>query len=140
MADFSEQQVATRLLELENEGLADRRAELTGERWLSLIHDQETGRAYVLQHGLDRTEGGVVPPDTEFWEYPTFAAAERAYLQILNEAEQSDELVEEDSEEGLGDIEVDGAEVRDVYAAYDQDPLVQDPTGAPEGPERPEKL
>jgi hypothetical protein len=138
MADFSEQQVAARLLELENQGLADRRAELTGEHWLSLIHDQESGRAYVLRHGYDDTEGAEVPPDTEFWEYPTFAAAERVYLRMLAAARRHDELVDEDSEEGLGDIEVDGAEMRDLYDAVDEDPLVQDPTGAPEGPDRSE--
>jgi hypothetical protein len=135
MADFSDQQVEVRLLELENQGQADRRAELTGQRYLSLIHDEETGRGYVLQHGPDRMEGAEVPPDTEFWEYPTFEAAERTYLVMLREAEERDELVDEDSDEGIGDIEVDGAEVRDMYSAYDEDPLVRNPTGAPPGPE-----
>src|SRR5260370_29687434 len=95
----SEQQMETRLLELENQGLADRRAELTGERWLSLIHDQESGRAYVLRHGVDETDGDEVPPDTEFWEYPTLDEAERTYLDILGEAADAGELVEEDSDE-----------------------------------------
>jgi hypothetical protein len=133
MPDDSEQQMETRLLELENQGLADRRAELTGERWLSLIHDQESGRAYVLRHGVDETDGEEVPPDTEFWEYPTFDEAERTYLDILGEAADAGELVDEDSDEGVGDTEVDGAELRDEYSADDDDPLIASETGAPEG-------
>ena len=136
MADYSEQQIETRLLELESQGLADRRAELADERWLSLIHDQDSGRAYVLRHGVDETDGEEVPPATEFWEYPTFEAAERTYLQILAEARAAGEVVDEDSDEGLGDIAVDGAELRDVSSAEDDDPLVTDEAGAPRGPER----
>ena len=86
MAQRSEEQIIDRLFTLENEGMADRRAELTGERFLSLIHDPASGRAY--------------------------------------EARQAGELVEEDSDEGLGDEEVDGAELHDVYFADDDDPLV----------------
>jgi hypothetical protein len=136
MADNSEQQIETRLLELENQGLADRRAELVDERWLSLIHDQESGRAYVLRHGVDETEGGEVPPDTEFWVYPTFEEAERTYLEILGEARAAGELVDEDSGEGLGDSEVDGAELRNLYQDEDEDTLVVDEAGAPRGPDR----
>ena len=131
MADYSEQQIETRLLELENQGLADRRAELSGDRWLSLIHDQDSGRAYVLRHGVDETEGGEVPPDTEFWAYPTYEEAERVYLQILEEAGEEAELVDEDSDEGIGDTEVDGAELRDLNAAEEDDPLVSDEAGRP---------
>src|SRR5215831_4404220 len=104
--------------------MADQRAELTGERFLSLIHDPDSGTAYVFRHGLDDTEGSEVPEGTEFWEYDTAEQAERAYAQLLTEARQSGELVEEDSDEGLGDEEVDGAELRDVYSADDDDPLV----------------
>ena len=124
MAQRSEEQIIDRLFALENEGMADQRAELTGERFLSLIHDPDSGRAYVFQHGLDDTEGAEVPEGTEFWEYDTAEQAERAYAQLLTEARQSGELVEEDSDEGLGDEEVDGAELRDVYSADDDDPLV----------------
>jgi len=55
VAQRSEEQIIDRLLALENEGMADRRAELTDERFLSLIHDPDSGRAYVFQHGLDDT-------------------------------------------------------------------------------------
>jgi hypothetical protein len=113
-----------RLFALENEGMADQRAELTGERFLSLIHDPDSGRAYVFQHGLDDTEGAEVPEGSEFWEYGSVEQAERAYQQLLTDARESGELVEEDSEEGLGDQEVDGAELRDVYSAEEDDSLV----------------
>jgi hypothetical protein len=124
VAQRSEEQIIDRLFELENEGMADQRTELTGERFLSLIHDPDTGRAYVFQHGLDETEGSEVPEGTEFWEYRDPEQAERAYGQLLAEARQAGEVVEEDSEEGLGDEEVDGAELHDVYSADDDDPLV----------------
>jgi hypothetical protein len=131
MEERSEEQVISRLFELENGGQAAQRAELTGERFLSLIQDSANGQAYVFQHGLDDTEGAEVPAGTEFWEYPTWDEAERAYAQLLNEDRQTGDLVEVDSEEGLGDSETDGAEVRDLYSASDDDLLI----GSGEDPE-----
>ncbi len=124
MDELSEEQIIDRLLGLENDGEADRRAELTGERFLSLIEDPDTGRGYVLRHGVDETGGAEVPEGTEYWEYPRMDEAERVYDQLLAEARQSGELVEEDSEEDLGDSETAGAEVRDRYSADDDDSLV----------------
>ncbi|HEY8761941.1 MAG TPA: hypothetical protein VIP52_13635 [Candidatus Dormibacteraeota bacterium] len=125
MEERSEEQVISRLFELENDGQAAQRAELTGERFLSLIQDSANGRGYVFLHALDETEGAEVPPGTEYWEYPNWDEAERAYAQLLEEDRQAGELVATDSEEGLGDSEVDGAEVRDRYSAIDEDPLVE---------------
>jgi hypothetical protein len=125
MEERSEEQVISRLFDLENAGQAAQRAELSGERFLSLIQDPVNGLGYVFQHGLDETEGAEVPPGTEFWEYPTWGEAERAYVQLLNEDRQAGELVETDSEEGLGDSDTDGAEVRDRYSASDEDSLVE---------------
>ena len=124
MEERSEEQTISRLFELENGGQAAQRAELTGERFLSLIQDPD-GHAYVFQHGLDETEGAEVPPGTEFWDYPTFEEAQRAYAELLEEDRQAGELVEVDSEEGLGDSESGGAEVRDRYSASDEDPLIE---------------
>lgn len=124
MEERSEEQVISHLFDLENDGRAAQRAELTGERFLSLIQDPANGRGYVFQHGLDETEGAEVPPGTEFWEYPTWDEAERAYTQLLNEDRRTGELVETDSEEGLGDSDTDGAEVRDRYSASDEDLLI----------------
>jgi hypothetical protein len=124
MEEKSEEQIITRLFELENGGQAARRAELSGERFLSLIQDPDTGKAYVFRHGLDETEGVEVPPDTELWEYQTFDEASRAFDQLLAESGQAGELVEDDSEEGIGDSETGGAEVRDRYSASDGDDLV----------------
>jgi hypothetical protein len=122
----SEEQVISRLFELENEGQAERRAELSGERFLSLLEDPDNGRGYVFRHGLDETEGAEVPPGTEYWEYATAEEAQQAYAQLLGEARQSGELVEEDSDEGLGDSETGGAEVRDRYSASDEDELIEE--------------
>ena len=125
MEERSEEQVISRLFHLENGGQAAQRAELTQERFLSLIQDPDNGRAYVFQHGLDETEGAEVPPGTEFWDYPTFDEAQRDYAQLLEEDRQAGELVEVDSEEGLGDSETGGAEVRDRYSASDEDLLIE---------------
>jgi len=126
MTQPSEEQIINRLLELENSEDVDRRAELLGERYLSLIHDPASNRSYILQHGTDDTEGAEVPPGTEFWEYADQAEAERAYEQLLGEARRSGDLVEDDSLEGIGDAETAGAEMRDRYSALDEDPLVRD--------------
>jgi hypothetical protein len=124
MEERSEEQVVSRLFDLENDGQAAQRAELSGERFLSLIQDPDSGRGYVFQHALDETEGAEVPPGTEFWEYPTLDEAQRAYAQLLDEDRRAGELVETDSEEGIGDSDAGGAEVRDRYSASDEDPLV----------------
>jgi hypothetical protein len=124
MQERSEEQIISRLFELENGGRAERRAELSDERFLSLIHDPDRALAYVFQHGTDESEGAEVPPGTEFWEYPTLEEASRAYDQLLAESGQAGELVEVDSEEEVGDSETDGAEVRDRYSASDEDLLI----------------
>jgi hypothetical protein len=124
MEERSEEQVISRLFDLENGGQAAQRAELSGERFLSLIQDPDNGRGYVFQHGLDETEGAEVPPGTEFWEYPNLDEAERAYAQQLGEDRQAGEVVETDSEEGIGDSDTSGAEVRDRYSASDEDLLI----------------
>ena len=124
MQERSEEQIISRLFELENGGQAERRTELSEERYLSLINDADRSRAYVFQHGMDETEGAEVPPGTEFWEYPTLDEATRAYDQLLAESGRAGEVVEVDSEEGIGDSETDGAEVRDRYSASDEDLLI----------------
>ena len=124
MQERSEEQIISRLFELENGGQAERRTELTDERFLSLIHDPDRARAYVFQHGTDESEGAEVPPGTEFWEYSTLEEATSAYNQLLAESGRAGEVVEEDSDEGIGDSETDGAEVRDRYSASDEDLLI----------------
>lgn len=126
MQERSENEIVSRLLELENEGQAERRVELSGERYLSLLHDPDTGRAYVFRHGVDDTEGAELPPDTEFFEYPNIAEAERAFDQQLAESRSAGEIVDEDSTDDVGDFETQGAEMRDVFADSD-DELERDP-------------
>ena len=124
MSERSEEQIISRLFELENEGQADQRAQLTDDRFLSLIHDPTSGNAYVFRHGTDATEGAEVPEGTEFWDYPDREQAERTYAQLLGEAKAAGEVVEEDSDEGIGDSATDGAEIRDHYSANDDDDQV----------------
>ncbi|HEY1421751.1 MAG TPA: hypothetical protein VGG90_13715 [Candidatus Dormibacteraeota bacterium] len=124
MEDKSEEQVLSRLFELEADGQSERRAELSGQRFISLIQDPDTGRGFILQHGLDETEGAEIPPGTEFYEYPTWPEAERAFDQLLAEAGGAGEVVEDDSTEGIGDSESGGAEVRDQYSADDDDAVL----------------
>lgn len=129
--DDGEEALEARLFELENQDLADRRAALTDDRWLSLIHDQTSDAAYVFRHGVDSTEGGAIPTDAEIWTYDTFGDAERAYAALLGEAQAAGEVVDpEDEDEELGDHEVDGAEMRDVYDDQDNDELVVEPEPA----------
>jgi len=124
LQERSEEQIISRLFELENSGEAERRAELSDQRFISLIHDPDRARAYVFQHGTDESEGAEVPPGTEFWEYPTLEEASRAYDQLVAESGRAGELVEVDSEAEVGDSETDGAEVRDRYSASDEDLLI----------------
>lgn len=122
----------SRLLELENEGLADRRTALVGERYLSLVQVPETGRAYVYRHGVDNTEGAELP-EGELFEYPNANAASDAYDQLLQEHAAAGEVVEEDSNEDEGDFETGGAEIRDEYSDTD-DPLTRDNSLSEEEP------
>jgi hypothetical protein len=126
MQERSEEQILSRLMELENEGQSERRALLSGERFLSLLHDPDNGRSYILRHGSDDTEGAEIPAGTEFFEYQQPAEAQRAFEQLLAESRQAGELVEDDSAEGIGDFETAGAEIRDLYADTD-DELTRDP-------------
>src|SRR5205823_932264 len=127
MQERSEEQIISRLLELENDGQAERRAQLTGERYLTLLHDPDSGRSYIVRHGSDSTEGAEIPQNTEFYEYPATDVAQRAYDQLLDESRRAGELVEDDSSEGIGDFESGGAEIRDLYADSDEDELTRDP-------------
>jgi len=122
MQERSEEQILSRLFELENAGQAERRVELDGERFISLIHDPDDGRGYVLRHGVDETEGAEIPEGTEFWEYPTAQEAESAFDQLVAESTAEGAVVEEDdSTEDVGDFESGGAEVRDLYSDADTD-------------------
>jgi hypothetical protein len=126
MQERSEEQIISRLLELENDEQAERRVRLRGEKYLSLLHDPDDGRSYILRHGTDETEGAEIPADTEFYEYPTADVAQRAFQQMVKESRRAGQVVEEDSTDDLGDFETSGAEIRDLYADVDEDELTQD--------------
>src|SRR5689334_18600093 len=101
MQERSEEQIISRLLELENDDQAERRVRLRGERYLSLLHDPDDGRSYILRHGTDETEGAELPADTEFYEFPTADVAERAFEQMVDESRRAGQVVEEDSTDDL---------------------------------------
>lgn len=124
MQERSEEQILSRLLELENGGQAERRVRLEGESYISLIHDPDSGRGYVLRHGVDDTEGAEVPEGSEFFEYPTPQQAEQAFDQLVSESAAEGQVVEDDSTDDEGDFETGGAEIRDMYSDEDTDPLV----------------
>jgi hypothetical protein len=126
VGERSEEQIISRLLDLENDEGAERRVRLTGERYLSLLHDPDNGRSYVLRHGVDDTEGAEIPEDTEFFEYPNADEAQRAYAELLRAARRAGQIVEEDSTDDLGDFESSGGEIRDLYADESEDELVRD--------------
>ena len=122
----SENEIVSRLLELENDEQVERRVRLSGERYLSLLQDPDNGRSYVFRHGVDNFDGADVAPDTEFYEYPTIDVARSAFNQFLGEAKRAGTVIEEDSTDDLGDLESSGAEIRDLYADVDEDELTQD--------------
>jgi len=124
MQERSEEQILSRLLELENSGQAERRVELDGEQFISLIHDPDSRRGYVLKHGTDETEGAEIPAGTEFWEYPTAQEAEQAFEQLVAESAGEGAVIEEDATDDVGDFESGGAEVRDLYSDSDTDPQI----------------
>lgn len=144
MQERSEEQILSRLLDLENAGQAERRVELDGQTYIALIHDPDSTRGYVLKHDVDETEGVEIPEGTEFWEYPTAQEAEKAFEQLVAESAREGAVVEDDATDDIGDIESGGAEVRDLYSDNDtdlqidtlgaDDPMIQrdDVTGDPE--------
>jgi hypothetical protein len=124
MQERSEEQIISRLLELENGGQAERRVELDGQTFIALIHDPDNSRGYVLKHGVDETEGAEIPAGTEFWEYPTAAEAEQAFEQLVAESAREGAVVEDDATDDVGDFESGGADMRDLYSDSDTDPLI----------------
>lgn len=127
MEDRSENQIVSRLLELENGDQAERRVRLSGERYLSLLEDPDSGRSYVFRHGVEDVGASAeVPEGTEFFEYDTIDVARHAFNELLGEAKRAGTVVEEDSTDDLGDFESSGAEIRDLYADVDEDELTQD--------------
>lgn len=124
MQERSENQILSHLLELDNTGQAERRVRLVDESYLSLINDPETGRGFVLRHGVDETEGAEIPAGSEFYEYPSVQQAQQAFEQLVSESAAEGEVTEDDSTDDEGDFETSGAEIRDLYSDQDEDPLV----------------
>jgi hypothetical protein len=106
--DRLDQRELAQLWHLENEGRADRRAELEGERFVSLFTDVLGGRSFVFEHGAEDAADDVSVGDAEFEQYDTAEQARIAYGERIREAREQGTLVDDSSEEDLGDAIVDG--------------------------------
>ena len=124
MQERSEEQIISRLFGLENEGQAERRAELSGENYLSLIHDPDSGRGYVLKHGIDETEGAEVPPGTEFWEYPTLMRPRGPTTSCSRSPDRRVSWSKTIPRKASATPRPPVPEVRDRYSASDEDLLI----------------
>lgn len=140
MQERSENQILSHLLELDNTGQAERRVRLVDESYLSLINDPETGRGFVLRHGMDDTEGAEIPAGSEFYEYPSVQQAQLAFEKLLSESAAEGEVTEDDSTDDEGDFETSGAEIRDLYSDQDEDPLVHTGDLSEDGEEPPNTI
>jgi hypothetical protein len=124
--EMSDQQIVTQLWELENNEDADRRAELTGGQFLSLLKDKLNDRSHVFRHGIDET-GGLDAGDAEFWEYETGDEAERVFNQLLSQAARTGRLVDPDSDSEMGDFETAGPELRGTASDTTDSLAVEEP-------------
>jgi hypothetical protein len=106
--DRLDQRELAQLWHLENEGRADRRAELAGERFVSLFTDVLGGRSFVFEHGAEDATDDVSVGDAEFEEYENADQARIAFTDRLREAREEGALVDDSSEEDIGDAIVDG--------------------------------
>lgn len=106
--DRLDQRELSQLWTLENAGRAERRAELEGERYLSLFLDVLGGRSYIFEHGLAAANEEVDVGDAELYRYERADQARVAYGEMLREARREGRLVDADSMEDLGDPRVDG--------------------------------
>ena len=112
--DRLDQRELSQLWTLENDGRADRRAQLEGERYLSLFLDVLGGRSYIFEHGVDAANEEVSVGDAELYRYENARQAEVAYRQMVGEARAEGRLVDTDSMEDLGDPRVDGPTTNEV--------------------------
>lgn len=106
--DRLDQRELAQLWTLENAGRADRRAQLEGERYLSLFLDVLGGKSYIFEHGSDAANQEVDVGDAELYRYERPDQARIAYGEMLREARMEGRLVDPDSMEEIGDPRVDG--------------------------------
>jgi hypothetical protein len=106
--DRLDQRELAMLWRLENAGRADRRAQLRGERFLSLFLQAGNGRSYIFRHGLDAANEELDVGDAELFMYERPQDAQIEYERMLATARRAGTLVDADSEEELGDPETQG--------------------------------
>jgi hypothetical protein len=112
--DHLDQRELAQLWHLEAEDRADRRAELRGERYVSLFLDVLGGKSYVFEHGADDASDDLSVGDAEFERYDTADQARVAYAGRIREARRDGTLVDTDSEDDIGDAGVDGPTTSEV--------------------------
>ena len=114
--DRLDQRDLAQLWHLENQDRADRRAELTGERYVSLFVNVLGGRSYIFEHGIADAADDVSVGDADFERYETEHQARTAFADRLREAREAGELVDRSSEEDIGDASVDGPITTEIGA------------------------
>ncbi len=120
--DRLDQQVLSRLWELESAGEADQRAELAGGQYLSLFLDTDDGQSYVFRHGsAEANEDIEVGRESEVFAFPTAGNAHAAYEQMVNEASAEGSLVDPESDEELGDPAMEGPMTNEVGEENERD-------------------
>lgn len=112
--DHLDQRELAQLWHLEAQDRADRRAELAGERYVSLFLDVLGGKSYVFEHGAGDASDDLSVGDAEFERYDTRQQARIAYADRIREAREAGELVDVDSEDDIGDASVDGPVASEV--------------------------
>ena len=112
--DRLDQRELAQLWHLESEMRADRRAELEGERYLSLFLDVLGGRSYIFEHGAEDASDGLSVGDADLERYETADQARTAYAERLREARREGRLVDPDSVDDISDPAVDGPVVNEV--------------------------
>lgn len=107
--DRLDQRLLAQLWRLENDGDADRRVALTGDEYLSLFLDAGNGRSYILRHGsAEANEEVEVGRESEAYEFEARHHAETAFEEMVREAADEGRLVEDASQDDLGDPATDG--------------------------------
>ncbi len=107
--DRLDQRDLAQLWHLEMTDRADERAQLEGDRYLSLFLDVLGGKSYVFEHGEDHATDDVSVGDADFEEYDTPEEARIAFRERLQDARADGSLIDPESDdEEIGDATVDG--------------------------------
>ncbi len=120
--DRLDQQVLSRLWELESAGEADQRAQLAGGQYLSLFLDTDDGQSYVFRHGSGEANEDIeVGRESEVFAFRSGRNAQAAYDEMVNGASADGSLVDPESDEEVGDPETEGPVTSEVGEENERD-------------------